>query len=129
MSGFGAYNMKGEPYRLRLSRRTLDDLSTLLNQTLNVEGGPVPNSVTNKAADELLALAERRGTTETRYVVNLGVLERETCLALRDCLLVIASQCCHVQVQRACVKKAAEIATYLGVSAVDRLGDIIRESA
>lgn len=123
------YGMKGESKRLRLSRRMLDELSKLLNDKRVSEGGKVPNTVTDKAAEELCELSDRRRDTESRYVVNLGTLEPVTVQALRECLLVVAGSCCHIQVQKACVKKAAEIAEYLNLSAVDRLGDIIRESA
>lgn len=123
------YGMKGESKRLRLSRRMLDELSRLLDDTPMADGGKVPDSVVAAAADELIELSGRRQGTKSRYVVDLGKLEPTTVFALRECLVVIAGSCCHIQLQTACMKKAAEIANYLNLSAIDRLGDIMRESA
>jgi len=119
----------GPNHKLSLSARILGELDRLFDQKFAAQGGLCPDSADGPQASKLMDLAGRRRSTNSRYVQNLGDFDYATNLALRDCLKVVLRLCVHAQVKKAVSKKIVEIEDYLGISAIDRLGDLVRDVA
>lgn len=119
MSGFIPYGQHGPDRRFKITPRLGRELDRAANG-LYLKSVIDDGDLIWLRQITLDALGCPSGTT-----VNLGIYTPKEVELLRDVLRTIEQRCCHDQVQAAAKRRRYIIDDYLGVSAVDRLGDVM----
>ena len=123
MSNHIPYGNKGPDLRVRFTKRLAFELRNLVN-------GRYPRRATPPALppdvlDELRRFVLELSAAGTGVTVNLGIWSHDVVVAVRLCLASIESFCTHTQVKLAAKKRRRIVEDYLGLSAVDRLAEVI----
>ncbi len=114
------YGNVGPDCKIRFTRR-------LAHELRNVVRGHHPDSI--EAADwnqvyKIMSEARSLAGSTSRLTVNLGRYQPEVLVALREALILVEKTNTHVQIYTSAHARAEEIADYLDISAVERLGEI-----
>lgn len=115
------YGNIGPNYKIRFTRRLAHELRNVIC------AGGRPESVDpgdwNEAHTLMQAARDLAGRT-SRLTVNLGKCQPEVLVALREALILVEKTSTHVQIYTSAHARAEEIADYLDISAIERLGEI-----
>jgi len=117
------YGNKGPDRRLRLTARISYELRLLIGgggYTINLSDLKIKLHL----VEPLWKLVQETTHAATGITINLGLYDPAELHALRKLFQAIERYCCHSQVARAAKSRRRVIDTYLGISAVDQLGEV-----
>jgi hypothetical protein len=118
------YGNKGPDCRVRLTQRLAWELSQLVS-------GYYPTNATKLGIppdqfEALRTFVREARSVDTGFTMNLGTYEEHVLLSIRKLLKAVERYCTHTQVKKAARDRRDAFDDYLGLSAVDRLADVVK---
>lgn len=117
------YGNIGPDYKIRFTKRLAFEVQVRIRN----HGKNCPENVetddwyeVGKILDGAKSLAGRT----SRLTVNLGKHQPEVVNALREALIRVEKSSTHIQIYQSAHLRAEEIADYLNISAIERLGEV-----